>query len=64
MRPPSEITLQGPLRARIRMPCTEVAHGVRITFCGVATLMILLESVGSRTAGLAAAAPSSWPALP
>lgn len=63
MRPPPDITLQGPLQARIRMLRTEVAHGVRITFCGVETLMILLESVGSRTAGLAAA-PSSRPAVP
>lgn len=62
MRPPPDITLQGPLQARIRMPRTEVAHGVRISFCGVESLMILLEPVGSRT-GLAAA-PSSWPALP
>jgi hypothetical protein len=44
VRPPPDITLQGPLQARIRMPCTGVAHGVRITFCGVETLMILLES--------------------
>jgi hypothetical protein len=62
VRPPQAITPQGPLQARIR-PCTEVAHGVRITFCGVETLMILLESVGSRTAGLAAV-PSSLAALP
>jgi hypothetical protein len=62
VRPPPDITLQGPLQARIGMPCTEVARDVRITLRGVETLLILLESVGSRTAGRAAA-PARRPAL-
>lgn len=35
MRSHPDISLQGPLQARIGMPWTEVARGVRITLHGV-----------------------------